>query len=69
MLLYPRLKEIEAKGKVFNPHEHEAMMQEETAECPEDHVIEEFQKGYTLNGRVIRPTKVKVSKKPKDKED
>jgi len=41
------------------------MMQEETDAHPEDHVLEEFQKGYTLNGRVIRPSKVKVAKKPK----
>ncbi|MBU1061223.1 MAG: nucleotide exchange factor GrpE [Candidatus Omnitrophica bacterium] len=59
------LKQIEAKGKLFNPHEHEAMMQEERDDFPEDHVIDEFQKGYTLNGRIIRPTKVKVSKRPK----
>jgi molecular chaperone GrpE len=58
------LKEIDAKGKPFNPHEHEAMMQEENTEHPEDHIIEEFQKGYTLNGRVIRPSKVKVAKQP-----
>jgi len=57
------VKEIKANGKPFNPHEHEAMMQEETTEHPEDHVVEEFQKGYTLNGRIIRPSKVKVSKK------
>ena len=61
------LKEIDAKGKPFNPHEHEAMMQEENDEHPEDHVIEEFQKGYTLNGRVIRPSRVKVAKKPQEK--
>ena len=59
------IDEIDAKGKLFNPHEHEAMMQEETDAHPEDHVIEEFQKGYTLNGRVIRPSKVKVAKRPK----
>ena len=62
------IKEIEAKGKPFNPHEHEAMMQEETDAHPEDYVIEELQKGYTLNGRIIRPSKVKVAKKPKTKE-
>jgi len=61
------IKEIEAKGKPFNPHEHEAMMQEETDAHPEDSVIEEFQKGYTFNGRVIRPSKVKVAKKPDKK--
>ncbi|MBU1912754.1 MAG: nucleotide exchange factor GrpE [Candidatus Omnitrophica bacterium] len=59
------IKEIEAKGKPFNPHEHEAMMQEETDAHPEDYVIEELQKGYTLNGRVIRPSKVRVAKRPK----
>ena len=58
------VEEIGAEGKPFNPHEHEAMMQEETEEHPEDHVIQELQKGYTLNGRVIRPSKVKVSKQP-----
>jgi len=65
------LKEIDAKGKPFNPHEHEAMMQEETDEHPEDHVVEEFQKGYKLNERIVRPSKVKVSKHPqkKDKEE
>lgn len=61
------LTEIDAKGKPFNPHEHEAMMQEETSEYPEDHVIEELQKGYMLNGRVLRPSKVKVAKKPEKK--
>ena len=60
------LKKIEAEGKLFNPNEHEAMMQEETDDYPEDHIIEEFQKGYTLNGRVIRPSKVKVAKRPKE---
>jgi len=59
------LKEIEAQGKPFNPNEHEAMMQEETDAHPEDYVVEEFQKGYTFNGRVIRPAKVKVAKRPK----
>lgn len=62
------VEEIEAKGKLFNPHEHDAMMPEETDKHPEDHVVEEFQKGYTLNGRVIRPAKVKVAKKPVNQE-
>ena len=62
------IEEIDSKGKPFNPHEHEAMMQEETDDHPEDHVVEEFQKGYILNGRVIRPAKVKVAKKPETKE-
>lgn len=63
------IKEINASGKRFNPNEHEAMMLEETDKHPEDHIIEEFQKGYTFNGRVIRPAKVKVAKKPDKTKD
>ena len=55
--------------KLLNPHEHEAMMQEERDDQPEDNVVEEFQKGYMLNGRVIRPSKVKVSKRPAEKKE
>lgn len=66
--LYEMLKEngvkpIEAQGKIFDPHLHEALMQVEDAEKPEHTVIEELQKGYMLNDRVIRTAKVKVSKK------
>jgi molecular chaperone GrpE len=43
------------------------MMQEETDKYPEDYIVEEFQKGYTFNGRVIRPSKVKVAKLPAKK--
>jgi molecular chaperone GrpE len=66
--LYELLKEfgvrpIEAKGKLFDPHYHEALMQVADKDKPENMVIEELQKGYTLNERVIRTAKVKVSKK------
>ncbi len=66
--LYEMLKEygvkpLEAKGKLFDPHCHEALMQAEDKELPEHTVIEELQKGYILNDRVIRTAKVKVSKK------
>lgn len=66
--LYEMLKEngvkpIEAKGKIFDPHCHEALMQVEDKDLPENTVAEELQKGYLLNDRVIRTTKVKVSKK------
>lgn len=66
--LYEMLKEygvkpIEAEGKIFDPHLHEAMMQVENKEIPEHTVVEEMQKGYMLNDRVIRTSKVKVSKK------
>jgi len=57
------VKPIEAKGKLFDPHCHEALMQAENKDLPEHTVIEELQKGYLLNDRVIRTAKVKVSKK------
>jgi len=66
--LYEMLKEygvkpIEAQGKLFDPHYHEALMQAEDIDVPEHTVIEELQKGYLLNDRIIRTAKVKVSKK------
>lgn len=56
------VEQIKALGEVFNPALHEAMMQKNEPEQEENIVLEEFQKGYTLNGRVIRPTKVIVNK-------
>lgn len=66
--LYEMLKEhgvkpIEAEGKIFDPAYHEALMQVEDKDKPEHTVVEELQKGYLLNDRVIRTSKVKVSKK------
>lgn len=66
--LYELLKEhevrpIEAKGKIFDPNLHEALMQVENKDLPENTIVEELQKGYLLNDRVIRTAKVKVSKK------
>ena len=58
------LKIIEAKGK-FNPEIHEALIQEERDE--KNMIIEELQKGYFLNDKVIRPSKVKISKIKEDK--
>ena len=53
---------IEAVGKMFDPHAHEPLMHMETTEHPDGQVMEEFQKGYTLSGRVVRTAKVKVAK-------
>lgn len=58
------VKPIEAAGKPFDPHYHEALMQMENKDLPEHTILEELQKGYLLNERVIRTTKVKVTKKP-----
>jgi len=54
--------EIEALNKPYDANIHEAIMQKEH-NGPEGVIIEEMQKGYTLHGRVIRPSMVIVSKK------
>jgi molecular chaperone GrpE len=55
------LQAIEAVGKEFDPHLHQAVMQGEDANFGSNIVIEEFQKGYMLKDRVIRPSMVKVN--------
>lgn len=52
---------IEAVGKTFDPELHEAISSEPSEEHPDDTVLAEFQKGYLLNGKVIRPAMVKVA--------
>jgi molecular chaperone GrpE len=56
------LERIEAQGKVFDPNEHEALMQTGEAEG-EPHVAEVFRQGYRLRGSVIRPASVRVERK------
>lgn len=51
---------IEAMGKPFDPQFHESLGALET-DGPENVVVEELQRGYSLNGRVLRPAKVKIS--------
>lgn len=60
------VKSVEAEGGKFDPHVHEALMQTETKEYPDGEVIEELQKGYKLNDRVIRTAKVRVAKNASD---
>ncbi|MEW6614498.1 MAG: nucleotide exchange factor GrpE [Thermodesulfobacteriota bacterium] len=48
-------------GEKFDPNRHEAMMQVESDEYEASSVISEFQKGYFLNGRLLRPAKVTVT--------
>ena len=56
------LKEIEAKGKKFDPYLHEALLSEAN-DGEENIVLEVLQKGFIVNDKVIRHSKVKVSKK------
>jgi molecular chaperone GrpE len=53
---------IKCVGEKFDPNCHEAIMTREQAGTTDDNVLEEVQKGYTLKGKVIRPSKVVVSK-------
>ena len=55
---------VDAAGKPFDPNLHEAVYQEERDDMEPDKVISEFQKGYLLNDRLIRASKVVLSKKP-----
>jgi molecular chaperone GrpE len=52
---------IEAVGKEFDPHQHQAVMQGENENFGSNIVTDEFQKGYLLKDRVIRPSMVKVN--------
>ncbi|WP_448383548.1 nucleotide exchange factor GrpE [Desulfosoma sp.] len=53
---------FESQGKDFDPCFHEAILQQESEEHPSNTVIQEFQKGYTLHDRLLRPALVAVSK-------
>ena len=53
---------IESVGKPFDPAFHEAMMVVETADHEPNQVVQEFQKGYLLKDRLLRPASVSVSK-------
>ncbi len=55
---------VEAIGRKFDPNLHEAFYQEERDDLEPDTIISEFQKGYMLNDRLIRPSRVILSKKP-----
>ncbi|MCX7822472.1 MAG: nucleotide exchange factor GrpE [Syntrophobacterales bacterium] len=55
-------KPFDSLGMPFDPRYHEAVMQRESTEYPENTVIEEFQKGYTFRDRLLRPAMVVVAK-------
>jgi molecular chaperone GrpE len=60
---------ITAKGEEFDPDRHQALMQVETPGMESNRVVDEYESGYTLHGRLLRPAKVSVSKNiPKEDE-
>ncbi len=62
------VKAIDAKGRLFDPTFHEAVMQEETNDSPKNTVINELQRGYMIHDRLLRPSMVVVAK-PKENND
>lgn len=58
------VKSFHALGEPFDPSKHEAMAEQEDATVPVGQVIQEFQKGYLLHDRLVRPARVVVAKNP-----
>ena len=56
------LKPMKSVGEKFDPYKHEVLMKEESNK-PQETILEEFQKGYMLNDKVLRFSKVKLSGK------
>jgi molecular chaperone GrpE len=56
------IKVIDPVGQPFDPNWHEAMVAQESREVPPNTVLSVIQKGYSLNGRLLRPARVIVSK-------
>lgn len=59
---------IEAEGTPFDPHLHEALSREETAEFKEDTVIRELRRGYLFKDKLLRPAQVIVAVNPQPKD-
>lgn len=60
------LEQVSAIGERFDPSKHEAVNQEENKDCEPGTVVKEYQKGYYLKDRLVRPAMVVVSKSPED---
>jgi molecular chaperone GrpE len=58
------IKILDPAGQPFDPEWHEAMVAQESADKPANTVLSVIQKGYSLNGRLLRPARVIVSKAP-----
>lgn len=54
---------METEGKPFDPNHHQALGMLESEDVPENHVVDQFQAGYFLHDRVVRPAMVRISKK------
>ena len=54
---------LEAKGQPFDPNVHQAIQMVESKDVPENHVVDELQRGYKIKDRLLRPAMVTVSRK------
>ena len=63
------IDEILALGEKLDPNKHQAMLEIEDAEKEQGTIVQEIQKGFTLKGRLLRPSLVGVSKKPQKNEE
>src|SRR5262249_587802 len=55
------LEPMESVGKLFDPHQHQAIERVETKDAEDGIVLGEFQRGYSFKGRLLRPAMVKVA--------
>jgi len=62
------VQRVECVDKVFDPSVHEAMFQVDSNTHEDNQVVEELEKGYLLNGRLLRPAKVSVCRRLKTEE-
>lgn len=60
------VERIESAGSDFDPNFHEALMQMDSADHQNNQIVSEMEKGYLLNGRLIRPSRVCICKKTKE---
>ena len=58
------LQRIDATGKMFDPHLHQAIERAETVDVPDGSVVTVFQDGYLFHGKVLRPAIVRVAVHP-----
>ncbi|MFX1554283.1 MAG: nucleotide exchange factor GrpE [Promethearchaeota archaeon] len=66
LLIEEGVKPMNSEGEKFDPYKHEAVLIEEGRDdLPENTILEEISKGYYLKDKVLRPAKVKISKKSK----
>jgi molecular chaperone GrpE len=77
MLLYKKLtatlnrlgvKPVEAEGRPFDPHVHEALSREVTSELEDNMVTKELRRGYMYGDRLLRPAQVVVSIRPQEEQ-